>query len=128
MKSISYKLESMKPGMFMCWNITAQACFDFAVTLRDDKTTYGTWKKAYSQNGDLCTVGNGDSVILGENLRFEISSDRASALDSSATSGVIADKQGRTLGHVTDLCFEDNGGSIDYNDLFINIVAWKYRG
>lgn len=126
--SKSFNLPSIKKGMYMCWNIVTQCCNDVRVVLKDECKTYVDETKPVTSSGNLNKLSIGDAFVQGNNLTIEFSSTKSNSFDRSVSNSDITDAENNVIGHVTDICIEDNGGSIDFNDVYANIVAWNKQG
>lgn len=123
-----FYLNGMKRGMYMCWNIVTQCWNDVHVVIKDDKTTYVDVTKPFMHSGDVYKLSQDGAIIQGDNLIIEISSSKSKIYSHSSNSGMIYDNQGNMIGCETNICLEDNDGSEDFNDVYINFVAWNTKG
>ncbi|MFI3322358.1 MAG: hypothetical protein R3Y50_07515 [Rikenellaceae bacterium] len=124
-------LEEIKQGTYMYWNICTQACFDFKVEIKDSGIgkVYFSKEKAFSQSGDIYNLSDGSNLatVMGDNLTIEITSTYSKELKSSINSYGVNDTSGKTIGKGYNICIEDSDDN-DFNDLYINIIAWEKRG
>lgn len=126
--SRSFNLPGIKKGMYMCWNIVTQCWNDVRVVIKDECKIYVDETKPFTTSGNLTKLSMGDAFVQGDNLTIEFSSTKSNSFDRSVSNGDITDAENNVIGHVTDICIEDNGGSIDFNDVYANIVAWNKQG
>lgn len=123
-----FYLVEMTKGMFACWSITTQCCNDATVTILDDTgKVYATYTKAFTQSHDLKILGQGSAIIEGNELRVNVDSSMSAELQASLSTYLISDLNARKVGAVTDICIEDQTDN-DFNDVYINVVAWNKKG
>ncbi|MBC8946301.1 hypothetical protein [Xenorhabdus indica] len=116
------------------WHVSyyflTQAGYDYTVTLLDKDTgqVYKTWSKPDDPSGDPHSTA-GIILFTGApgKLICKVDCPESSRLDVDMSNSDITANAGQiTLGKTYTAAFEDNGGSIDFNDLFISIAGWKY--
>lgn len=123
-----YYLREFKKGDYMLWNVCSQCYNNFTVRILDDNKQYmEVSKRSYSTNlqklcQDSCDYDGGN------NLRVEIEfEDRNIDIKESIVAGGITDRRSNTVGFTYTYCIEDATDD-DYNDAYINIVAWHRKG
>ena len=127
MKSKTYTLSEIKGGQFMCWTICAQAAYTYTITLKNTQGhVYATYRKS-SGSQSLTLVGHGSADVITDTVLIQVDCDQAETLDQSINSFNITDAQGKSVGCGYNICVEDSNDA-DYNDIYINIVAWKHKG
>jgi hypothetical protein len=120
-------LENFKKGDYMCWHVCSQCANTGSVVLRDDSTVYFEAKKA-SRSTDLQHLKQGGAYYTGgTNLRVEFTVDTGTELQTSSSGDGILDNKGRNVGFIYTFCIEDSVDS-DFNDFYVNVVAWKRKG
>lgn len=120
-------LQNFKKNDYMCWHVCSQ-CYNLgSVVFRDDNTTYFKAEKK-SHSTDVQHLAQGSAYYTGgTNLRLEISIETSSNLQTSNASDAILDSKSRNVGFVYDYCIEDSTDD-DFNDIYVNVVAWKKKG
>lgn len=112
-------------GYFMSWFVTTQAAFKVTVTLKDNKKTYFSASK---QNTHIDPpLAYGYDTIHGDNLKITIDIPQSSQILGQPHSNDITTDDGTVVGKEFNLCLEDSNDK-DYNDVAINVVAWKSKG
>lgn len=121
-----YKLPEIKAGMYMCWNICTQTSGHYTLTLKDKQgNVYFSYKKDTFASS-LQLVGQGSSDVKGE-LVLTVDCPESAELKQSIDANVITDSSGGTVGQGYSFCIEDWIDE-DYNDVYIDIVAWNNKG
>ncbi|PHM75177.1 hypothetical protein [Xenorhabdus kozodoii] len=116
------------------WHVSyyfmTQAGYDYTVTLSDKDTgyIYYTWSKPYDPSGAPHSTAN---IILytgsSGNLICTVDCPQSTRLEFDMGNSDITANGGKiTLGKTYTAAFEDYGGSIDFNDLFVSIAGWKF--
>lgn len=121
----TYFLREFKKGDYMLWSVCSQCYNLFTVVIRDDTKIY----KMISKTSTDCTLQKleqgGDFYTGGANLRVElIFNDGNVDIRESIVSGGITDRRANTVGYTYSYCIEDAWDN-DYNDAYINVVAWR---
>lgn len=121
-----YKLPEIKAGMFMCWNVCTQTSAKHTITLKD-KTgkSYFVYTKD-NTSASYQFLGQGNSDVKGE-LILTVDCPESAELKQSIDANTITDSSGGTVGHGYEFCIEDWTDE-DYNDVYIDIVAWSKKG
>jgi len=127
MSTTTQFLRQFKKGNFMCCNVCTQCYNTGTVTVKDDRKTYFVAKKTTTSTALQHLLSAGADYEGGNNLRVEFQVDTHAALDVAAFSNAILDKKGEVVGHVYSFCLEDSFDA-DYNDFYVNIVAWDKKG
>lgn len=133
MANKTFYCEEIKAGTYMYWNICAQACNDFTITIKDEITgkNYFSGSKPVTQSGSMVNIGGSGAdnfaTVVGDNLIIEVSSERSSEIKSSINAYGVNDASGKTVGKGYNICIEDSSDD-DYNDLYISIIAWAKQG
>lgn len=123
----SFDLNVIKKGMYICWNVSAQACFDSTVTIKDDTTTYAIIKKGKTRTPEFLFLNEGHHNVDGNNLTVIVESTESRILKSSVNAFTVTSDSGRAVGCGYNICIEDQDDN-DYNNVYINIVAWEKKG
>lgn len=112
---------------FLFWTIASQCQFTGTVVIRDNATIYSTVRKT-SESTDVQVLEQSTRQYTGvDGLRVEINiplSINIKVASESASPIKVGDK---TVGCCYNLCIEDYIDD-DYNDFYINIVAWNKKG
>lgn len=123
--------EEIKKGTYVYWNICTQAWNDFTVTIKDSKTghVYFTGHKGETQSGSIVNISRGSELVQLESDSpiLCIESSKSSELKTSISAYNAVDNSGKTVGVGYNVCVEDSNDD-DYNDLYINIIAWNKVG
>lgn len=126
--SKKYFLREFQNGDFMLWSVCSQAYNKFTVVIKDDKKTYANIKKTDTSTSLKKLSQDSSEYKGGSNLRVEVTFDNKKVeVKESILSGGITDSVSNTVGYVYTYCIED-GTDDDYNDVYINIVAWRKKG
>jgi hypothetical protein len=126
-KKTTQYLRNFQNGDYMCWHVCTQCGNLGTVEVKDDKVTYFTAKKT-SPDWKLQHLAQGSAFYQGgTNLRVEITIETNYDLDVSPSSAAILDKSANNVGYIYTFCVEDSTDA-DYNDFYINIVAWREKG
>ncbi|MCC8379037.1 hypothetical protein J8V46_04605 [Xenorhabdus sp. PB30.3] len=122
--------SDIKSGWFISYYFMTQALYEYTIEIPAANIC---WNKPrgqpvypYDQNkkSDTFLYSGPD----GE-LTCIVTCPDTDKLDNSFNEGTIVPSSGRpVLGRTYCLAFEDFGGSIDYNDCYINIVGWVFAG
>lgn len=123
----TYSLSNVVKNDFIYWNVCSQAANLGEIVICDDQFRYATIRKT-SSSTELQQLGTGYAVYNGgNNLRIELDVPQSREIDANSFSSNITDKNGRIVGVAVTLCFED-GTDKDYNDFYVNFVAWRKKG
>lgn len=127
MKVKTYYLDEFCGCDFMYWSIFAQTATIGTITLMDDTRTYFSISKT-TQCPIIKNLGQGSARYLGgRNLRLVVSIKTPYPLDQSINAYAITTPDSKTVGHGYNFSIED-GTDGDYNDYYIDIVAWNNKG
>lgn len=112
----------------MLWSVCSQASNKFTVVIKDDKKTYAKIKKK-SSSASLKKLSQDSSEYEGgSKLRVEVTFDNKKVeIKESIMSEGITNILAKTMGYIYTYCIED-GTDDDYNDVYIDIVAWRKKG
>lgn len=123
-----YKLPEITPGMYMSWNLSAQASRAHNISLKDTSgNVYFSYVKDHiSTDPAFRFLGQGHCDVKGE-LILTDECNEASELKASIGANTITDNSGVTVGHSYEFCIEDWEDE-DYNDIYVNVVAWNKKG
>jgi hypothetical protein len=115
-------------GMFMAWNIYTQTSQLAQVTLHDSSTTYVNASKQRSSITPPLSIVN--STINGNNMGIKIDEPHAQGdISISIYTYPVVTDLGGIARYGLDLVMEDaHAVDHDYNDLFINLIAWNHKG
>lgn len=113
-------------GWFMSWFVTTQAANRMTVKLADNKITYFEASKQ-STNVEP-PLDTGCYSVKGTGLTLIVTVEGSNKLDGEPQKyDIKAAKGGEVVGKEFALCLED-GTDNDYNDVAVNIIAWKPKG
>lgn len=124
----TYKVQTFKKNDYMVWHVCTQCLNLGKIVFKDDSKTYFSVEKS-SYSTDLQHIGQGGAFYEGgSNLRIELTVYN-SGVDQKASinSFGITDNVGGIVGNGYNFCIED-GTDNDYNDFYINVVAWNKKG
>ncbi len=126
----TYRVAEIDGNDYMVWHVCSQAASLAKIQLKDDRKTYFTAEKKNSSTAlqELTPGGQGDFYSGAPNLRIEITVDYPGVdIKGHPASYSIVNTRGLVVGHGWNLAIEDLNDE-DYNDYYINIVAWKKKG
>jgi hypothetical protein len=125
----TYDVSEIKQGYFICWNVCTQCWNACSVKLTDDKgNQYFTYNKPFDRSGNLKFLGQGSADCRGNKLILVVTcTTDTGEIKQSINSYNITDGSAATIGHGYNLCIEDSSDE-DYNDVYIDLVAWKKKG
>jgi hypothetical protein len=128
MAQSTFELDQFVSGYFLVWNISTQCANTVNVKLTAGSKTYTDVSKTNS-DWHFQLLEQKSAVFGNEGiLRLTITSNQAtSPLKQSITAGAINDAKARKVGYVYSICIEDQNDD-DYNDVYVNIVAWAKQG
>lgn len=126
-KTTTLFVENFKKGDYMCWHVCSQCYNTGTIVFRDDSKVYFTAEKKSTSTSVQPLAQGSAHYNGGSNLRFDISVDTGTNLQVSPSSDGILDSSGRNVGCIYDFCVEDSTDN-DFNDFYINVVAWKTKG
>lgn len=123
-----YKLQGIQKNDLLYWNCCSQTSRTGEIVIKDDQKVYATFSKT-SPDASLQQLGTGSGAYQGgANLRVEIMIiDSGDPIDLVQTSGNITDRSGDLVGISFSLCYEDWSDK-DYNDFYLNVMAWRKKG
>ncbi len=127
-KNATYFLKNFRQGDYMFWSICSQCQSTATIVLKDDSRTYFTVNKT-SPSTDLQKLAQDSAAYQGgNNLRIEIMVNFPNAnIQQTINSYNITDSCANIVGHGYNFCIEDSDDN-DYNDYYIDIVAWNKKG
>ena len=111
----------------MAWTVSTQTSVPATVELRAGNKTYF---KANHETKDhkFRLLEQNTSTFQGEgNLLLIVTCATGWEVKHSLVSGAVTDAKAKKIGYVYSFCFED-GGDDDYNDVYVNLVAWRKEG
>ncbi len=111
----------------MYWHICSQTASTGKIVLKEDIKTYFIAKKTCSANNLHCLEQGGSEYEGGNNLRVEFIINTTYETQIYKVADVILDKQCNNVGFVYNFFVED-GIDNDFNDYYVNIVAWNKQG
>lgn len=121
-----YKLSEIKNGMFICWSVCTQTSAKHTITLKDKSgKVYFSYSKN-NTNSSYQFLGEGHSDVLGE-LILTVDCPESRELKQSIGTHGITDSKAGIVGFSYEFCIEDWTDE-DYNDVYINVVAWIKKG
>lgn len=125
MASKTFNIDSFPSGYFMSWFVTTQAAFTVYAKLYDSNTKYFDDSKTSTSISPPLAQGSAD--IIGSNVKISINEPQSNQLISSINTYNITNDSGSIVGFGYNICIEDSGDA-DFNDVSINLVAWKSKG
>jgi len=127
MASRTIKLTNIKPGTYMSWFATTQACFKNTMTLKDDKKTYF---KATRQSTNIePPMAQGSARYVGKDLTLIIDIPQAKEEDLKVflNTFTLLTPAGDEAGYSFTVCGEDYIDN-DFNDFYLTVMAWNSEG
>jgi hypothetical protein len=127
MASKTIKLSNIQPGEYLSWFATTQAAFQIRLKLFDSKKTYF---EATRKNTNIDPpMAQGSAQYAGSDLQLFIDIPEASSanLDTFLNTFTLLTPEGTVVGHSFSCCGEDQTDK-DYNDFYLNVMAWKSKG
>lgn len=126
--SKKYFLREFKKGDYMLWSVCSQCYYTYKVVIKDDHTVYANITKDNNSTNLQKLEQEAKVYNGGTNLCVEITFDDSRVdIKESIVSGGITDAVSNTVGYIYTYCIED-GTDKDYNDAYINIIAWRNQG
>ncbi|SFR64779.1 hypothetical protein [Anaeromicropila populeti] len=124
----TYKIGNIEKGNIMFWSVCTQCGSHGVVTLKDDQQTYFTAKKD-TDDWNLQSLAQAYAIYQGgDNLRLEVEVTYPNAdIEQSINSYNITDPSSNIVGYGYNYCIEDSTDN-DYNDYYIDLVAWRKKG
>lgn len=124
-----YDVSEIKNGYFMCWSVCTQCWNACSVKLTDENgKEYFSYAKPFERSGELKFLGQGYATCGGNQLKLTVTCDTdIDEIKQSINSYNITDSNAATIGHGYNFCIEDSTDE-DYNDVYIDLVAWKKKG
>lgn len=125
----TYNVSEIKQGYFVCWNVCTQTWNACSVKLADEKgNQYFSYSKPFERNGNLKFLGQGYADCKGSKLTLTVTCETDTGeIKHSINSYNITNDSAATIGHGYNLCIEDASDG-DYNDVYIDLVAWEKKG
>lgn len=125
----AYDVSEIKQGYYVCWSVCTQCWNACSVKLTDEKgNQYFSYTKPFERSGVLKFLGQGHADCKGGKLALTVTCDTDTGeIKQSINSYNITDGEAATIGHGYNFCIEDSSDE-DYNDIYIDLVAWKRKG
>lgn len=125
--SANYYLNNINQGDIMFWSLCSQTASTGSIVLKDDNQTY--FNKIKDDSSTNLEVIANDSAVYGggANLRIEVVLNDGCNINQIINSYNITDPSSKTLGCAYNYFLEDSTDN-DFNDYYINVVAWKNKG
>ncbi|MCG3471380.1 hypothetical protein L7750_13515 [Xenorhabdus bovienii] len=128
MATTTLHFPDIKNGWYISYFFQKFAGYDYTVKIQDSVTgkNYATWYKSgewnsKDSNSFLYTGENGNLICI-------VDCPSSSQLDNTWAESLIVPSSGEpTLGRTYCAAFEDHGGKLEYNNLFVCLVGWKYN-
>ncbi|MDD3269989.1 MAG: hypothetical protein PHX14_11765 [Syntrophomonadaceae bacterium] len=121
----TFTIDSFPQGYYMSWFVTTQAVFSVEARLFDNSRQYFD---AVKQSTNIAPpLAQGADFIQGSGLKLLINIPQSTNIDSSINTYLITTDTGAVVGFGYNICIEDSYDK-DFNDVCINLVAWKNRG
>lgn len=127
MATKTFNLSEVKTGNFIFWTVCSQCQNLGTVVIRDNTKVYATIKKNSCSTQFTLLAQDHNIYTGGSNFRIEVDIPNSKTIDSSSQSYAITDKEMNSVGHGYNICIEDAGDK-DYNDIYIDFVAWNKKG
>ncbi|MDR2166900.1 MAG: hypothetical protein LBE35_03490 [Clostridiales bacterium] len=127
MANKTIKLSNIKPGTYLSWFATTQAAFETKMVLKDNKKVYfDATRKSTNINPPMAI---GSAWYEGEGLEIYIEVSDAQQIDLNAfiNTFTLLTPEGEEVGYSFTCCGEDQHDK-DYNDFYLNVMAWKGKG
>ena len=121
-----YRLEKIEQWNYLSWYMTTQTDQRVTVLLRDETKVYAEGEQ--HSNNIAPPLAQGAASIAGNDLYLEVAINDNSELDAFINEYNITRPDGTIVGVGYDIMIEDHGPNGDYNDVAINLVAWKTKG
>ena len=127
MASRTIKLTNIKEGTFLSWFATTQADFNTTMVLKDSKKTY--FDKTRKDTNIEPPMAQGSGYYTGKDLEVTINVPKAKDEDFKTfiNTFTLLDPSGKEVGYSFTVCGEDYTDN-DYNDFYLNVMAWKSKG
>lgn len=128
MATVTLKLDRIRRGDFIFWTVCTQSYFYADIVISDDQRIYARMSKQ-KRSPELQVLEQSFSTYTGApGLQVEINiPESESIMISDHDQMPITDNTAAEIGYCYNFCIED-GTDRDFNDIYINIVAWKNRG
>lgn len=127
MASKTIFLPDVKNGDFLFWTVTSQCQFLGSIRILDDRQLYTRIPKNDPDVRMQVLEQSYKTYTGGPNLRVEIDIPRAAHVYVAEEKGQPIQGGGNTVGYCYNFCVEDYYDA-DYNDFYINVVAWNKKG
>ncbi|QTL39103.1 hypothetical protein ACNFJN_15655 [Xenorhabdus budapestensis] len=133
MATKTLKFIDVKSGWYISYFFMTEAGYGYNVKIYDEDTQeiYAQWTKPDDGDSEIDKYDGKSFKYMGTDGRLVCTVDcpESSHLDNSWSEGSIQPSSGTPiLGRTYCAAFEDFGGSIDYNDFFVCLVAWSHEG
>jgi riboflavin synthase alpha subunit len=122
----SVSLSNIPQGWYMTWSMATQAARNICVTLADSAQTYVS--NVCQQSTQFKVMSQGYAQVQGTSLTLTITENvEQSAMKVLTYPVTIALSDGSNVGQGYNIVLED-ADDHDYNDLFVNVMAWQTQG
>lgn len=125
MATKSIKLSNLVTGELLSWLATTQASWVVKMKLYDDKKVYFDSQKSSSSIEP--PLSQGSSNYDGSNLTLEIDIPDSKQISLIIETPTYMDTNGKIIGHGF-ICCGEGGSDEDYNDFYLSLIGWKYKG
>ena len=110
----------------MSWFMTTQSSCKFEVILKDSSKTYVDVTRAQVNISPPLAIGY--DTIAGSDLMLVVTNLSTSiTLKSTTFNYSVVAPSNQIVGQGFSLCIEDNNDD-DFNDLYVNLIAWVSKG
>ena len=127
MASRTIKLSNIKEGTFLSWFATTQAAFRTTMKLADSKKTYFNETRQSTNINPPMAQGSGWYEGKGLEITIDVPQAKEEHLRTFLNTFTLLDPSGKEVGYSFIVCGEDQTDN-DYNDFYLNVMAWKSKG
>lgn len=124
MASKTIKLSNIKPGTFLSWFSTTQAAFQVRMVLRDSKKVYFDNTRQSVEISPPLAQGSAWYEGTGLEIFIDVPQAKEEHLNSFINTFTLLTPVGDEVGYSFTCCGEDQTDD-DYNDFYLNVMAWK---
>lgn len=122
-----FNLTGIEKGYNISWYVCTQtAANPVFVKLYDNEREYFSIAKKDSNNA-FKIWSQGHSDFMGDTLKLQIDIPNNPTIKQSNTSSLVLDSVAQKVGQVYAFTIEDATDE-DFNDIYVNIVAWAKKG
>ncbi|SFR64820.1 hypothetical protein [Anaeromicropila populeti] len=123
----TFQLNNFENGNIMFWSVFAQTGTHGTITLKDNKKEYFSVRKG-TDDERIVSLAQSSAVYQGKaNLCIEIDiPDRGVDIKQSINSYNMVDTNSNVIACGYNFCI-GAATDKDYNDYYINIIAWKKK-